>query len=92
MWRVGELMSLPSRHYLDPADNEPMVFIDGRDDAVLGLTVVECEHRVAYNHRFTVRGLMCRDGMDEEGAVEFVDYSNEASKILPSPPINIRTC
>jgi hypothetical protein len=77
---------------LEGAEGEPLVFVDGHDDAILGLAEVEGEPRVVYDRGAIVRGLMRRDGMDEEGAVEFFEYNIEGSKLSPLSPIFLRAC
>jgi len=76
----------------DSVDGDPLVFIDGHDDAILGLAEIEGDTRVVYDHGAVIRRLMRRDGMDEEGAEEFFSYNIEGSKILASPPIFLRAC
>ena len=77
---------------LESVEGEPLVFVDGHDDAILGLAEVDGEPRVVYDRGAIVRGLMRRDGMDEEGAVEFFEYNIQGSKFSPSPPIFLRAC
>jgi hypothetical protein len=77
---------------LESAEDEPLVFVDGHDDAILGLAEVDGEPRVVYDRGAIVRGLMRRDGMDEEGAAEFFDYNIEGSKLSPLSPIFLRAC
>jgi hypothetical protein len=77
---------------LESVEGEPLVFVDGHDDAILGLAEVEGEPRVVYDRGAIVRGLMRRDGMDEEGAVEFFEYNIEGSKLSPLSPIFLRAC
>ena len=77
---------------LDSADGDPLVFIEGHDDAILGLADVDGERRVVYDHGAVIRRLMRRDGMDEEGAEEFFSYNIEGGRISDSPPIFLRAC
>lgn len=72
---------------LDAADGEALVFIEGHDDAILGLAEVDGERRVVYDHGAVIRRLMRRDGMDEEGAEEFVGYNIDGSRISASPQL-----
>ena len=76
---------------LESAEGEPLVFVDGHDDAILGLAEVDGEPRVVYDRGAIVRGLM-RDGMDEEGAMEFFEYNIEGSKLSLMSPIFLRAC
>ena len=77
---------------LEITEGEPLVFVDGHDDAILGLAEVEGEARVVYDRSAIIRGLIFRDGMDEEGAVEFFEYNIEGSKLSPLSPIFLRAC
>lgn len=60
---------------LDAADGDELVFVEGHDDAIIGLADVDGELRVTYGQAAIVRKLMARDGMDRQGAAEFVDYN-----------------
>lgn len=60
---------------LNAVDGDELAFIEGHDDAILGLADVDGELRVVYGHAAIVRKLMARDGMDRQGAKEFVDYN-----------------
>lgn len=80
------------RRCLDFAEADPLVFIEGHDDAILGVVEVEGDARVVYDRGAIVRRLMRRDGMDQEGAEEFVDYNIEGSKAAPSTPVFLRPC
>jgi len=71
------------------AEGEPLVFVDGHDDAILGLAEVQGESRVVYDRGAIIRGLMRRDGMDEEGAVEFFDYNIVDAYVGSTPPVFI---
>lgn len=72
---------------LDAAGDHVLVFIDGHDDAILGLAEIEGEARVVYDRGAIVRCLMRRDGMKEDGAEEFFEYNIEGSKTSSSTPI-----
>lgn len=93
--QCGELLgscACRRRRCLDTAGDETLVFIDGHDDAILGVAEVEGNPRVVYDRGSIVHGLMRRDGMDEEGAEEFVDYNIEGCMVSPSPPIFLKPC
>jgi hypothetical protein len=66
------------------ADGEPLVCLEGRDDALLGVAEVDGEPRAVYDANAIVRRLMRLDGMDREGAWEFFEY-NMASSGAGSP-------
>ena len=93
--QCGELLEARScrrQACLESAEGEPLVFVDGHDDAILGLAEVDGEPRVVYDRGAIVRGLMQRDGMDEEGAMEFFEYNIEGSKLSLMSPIFLRAC
>jgi len=60
---------------LEMADGEPLLFVDGHDEAILGMAEVDGEPRVVYDQEEIVHALMRRDDMDREGAVEFFEYN-----------------
>lgn len=60
---------------LNAADGDELVFIEGHDDAIIGVADVDGELRVVYGRAGIGRKLMARDGMDRQGAAEFVDYN-----------------
>jgi hypothetical protein len=76
----------------DFSGDEKLVFIDGHDDAILGVAEVEGDTRVVYDHGAVIRRLMRRDGMDLEGAEEFFNYNIEGCNVSPSAPIFLRPC
>jgi hypothetical protein len=61
------------------ADGEPLVCLEGHDDALLGVAEVDGEPRAVYDANAIVRRLMRRDGMDREGAWEFFEYNMAGS-------------
>jgi hypothetical protein len=77
---------------LQSAEGELLVFVDGHDDAILGLAEVDSEPRVVYDRGAIIRKLMRRDGMDEEGAAEFFDYNIDGARISSSAPIFLKAC
>jgi len=71
---------------VDAAAGEPLMFIDGHDDAIIGLADVDGEARVVYDNETIVRKLMRRDGMDREGALEFFEYNIASLRLGPRLP------
>ncbi|OEZ97987.1 hypothetical protein [Duganella phyllosphaerae] len=69
---------------LDAADGEQLVFVNGHDDAILGLVEVDGDARVLYDQSSIFRKLARRDGMDREGAEEFFIY-NVAGAFIGAP-------
>ncbi len=72
---------------LNAADGDELVFIEGHDDAIIGVADVDGELRVVYGQAGIVRKLMARDGMDRQGAVEFVDYNIVGAALGAPAPI-----
>lgn len=69
---------------LDQADGDEVVFVDGHDDAILGLAEVDGDLRVVYDRDAIIRELVRRDGMDRDGAIEFFGY-NVADAFIGAP-------
>ena len=69
-----------------------VVFLDGFDDAILGITFGDTSEpvRVVYSWNNILATLVERDGMTEDEAVEFFDY-NIAGLNLPRMPIFVAT-
>ncbi|QJE02508.1 hypothetical protein HH212_22860 [Massilia forsythiae] len=77
---------------VDVAEGEALTFVDGHDDAILGMADVEGEWRVVYDQETIVRKLMARDAMDRQGAVELFEYNIEGSKIGSAHPLFLKAC
>lgn len=71
---------------VDAAGGEPLMFIDGHDDAIVGVAELDGEPRVVYDNETIIRKLMRRDGMDREGALEFFEYNIASLRLGPRPP------
>jgi hypothetical protein len=56
-------------------DEGMLVFVEGHDDAILGVAERNGEVFIVYNMASVIRTLRRRDGMDKEGAVEFFEYN-----------------
>lgn len=58
------------------SDRYPDVsFLDGLDEAIVGVTHRGSESFVCYDPEKCIEILMERDGMDRDGAEEFFDYN-----------------
>jgi len=57
-------------HY---ADSEDVLFADGLDDAIIGFD--SNLWKVVYSRNLCVNILVGRDGIDEEEAIEFLEYN-----------------
>lgn len=56
-------------------DDSVLIFVDGHDDAILGVAMRDGEFLVVYDEAEIIRTLRKRDGMDKEGAAEFFEYN-----------------
>lgn len=74
------------------ADGEPLVCLEGHDDALLGVAEVGGEPRAVYDANAIVRRLMRRDGMDLEGAWEFFEYNIAATHAGGPSPVFVQRC
>lgn len=72
---------------LELADGEPLMFVDGHDEAILGMAEIDGEPRVVYDLGEIVHALMRRDGMDRVGAVEFFEYNIAGTCCGPLPAL-----
>jgi hypothetical protein len=72
----------------DIADGEktPVVLFDGLDDALLGCSYISGCYVAVYSHERMVAVFRERDGMDYDGAVEYVDF-NILSSLGDGTPI-----
>jgi hypothetical protein len=77
---------------LESAEGELLVFLDGHDDAILGLAEVDGEPRVVYDRGAIIRKLMRRDGMDEEGSRNFSTTTSRAAMLAPARRALWRSC
>jgi hypothetical protein len=71
---------------------EPVLFADGYDDAIIGLSEHQPDREVAvvYDYDKCVR-IAQNMGMSHEDAVEFVDFNVVGSWVGEHTPIFIRT-
>lgn len=75
---------------IDAVDGDELLFVDGHDDAIIGVAEREGEVCVAYDQAKVIRVLRRRDGMDKAGATEFFEYNIVGSWLGPEAPIFIR--
>lgn len=54
--------------------DEDVLFADGLDDALIGTVTIFNKTVALYDREACLRIFMDRDGMSEEGAVEFFEY------------------
>ena len=70
---------------------EELLFADGFDDAILGLTYRAGHSIVLYDRDACIRILMARDEMSLEDAEEFFDYNVAGAYHGPKTPLYITT-
>lgn len=67
--------------------DEDLVFVDGFDAAILGVTFNNGHSVVVYDREHCVEILMLRDDMDREGAEEFFDFNVAGGHMGPNTPL-----
>lgn len=72
---------------LDQSDGDEFVFVDGHDDAILGLAEVDGDWRVVYDRAAIIHKLVQRDGMDRDGASDFFCYNVAGAFFSAAPPL-----
>ncbi len=72
---------------LDLAGNEPLMFAEGYDAAILGIAWREGVAIVAYNTQGVLDILCRRDGMTQIDAEEFFDYNVQGAWLGEATPI-----
>ena len=71
---------------------EPVLLMDGFDEAFIGLSQRINEPMLAvYGYDEMVDLLMSRDGMDDEEAMEFIDYNCVGAWVGERTPIIVRS-
>lgn len=67
-----------------------LVFVDGHDDAIVGIAERDGEMVVVYDQAQIIRTLRRRDGMGKEGAAEFFEYNIVGSCGCAATPIFVQ--
>lgn len=80
-------MSLRDWCYNQIDFEEELVFADGFDDAILGLTYQNGRSLVLYDRDRCIRILVDRDDMSFEEAAEFFDCNVQGSYVGPKTPL-----
>lgn len=68
-------------------EGEELVFVNGHDDALRGVTSIDGETRAVYSVGVILQTLVNRDGMSHEEAMEFFDFNIEGSYIGFAGPL-----
>lgn len=66
--------------------NEEALFADGFEDALIGYVEIFNKVIALYDREKCIDILMKRDGMDEEGAIEFFDFNVTGAYVGESTP------
>jgi len=68
-----------------------MLKIDGHDDAIVAQACIwinqSKEHVLVYSGEKIVEGLMQRDGMSWEEAIEYIEFNIEGAYMGPDTPV-----
>ena len=72
---------------IDTVGGGALAFVDGHDDAIIGIAERDGEDCVVYDRAKVIQALRRRDGMDEDGANEFFEYNIAGSWIGPGSRI-----
>lgn len=72
---------------IDAAGGGELMFLDGHDEAIIGVAERDGEDCVVYDRAKVIQTLRHRDGMDRSGAAEFFEYNIAGSWIGPGTPI-----
>lgn len=79
------------RECIDSVDSDvALVFVDGHDDAILGVAERDGEFVVVYDQAKIIRTLRKRDDMDKEGANEFFEYNIAGAMMGAAAPLFVR--
>ena len=77
------------REYIEASTDEPILFADGLDDALMGMTD-DSPHRAVYSARKIIDILIVRDDMTLEGACEFFDFNIAGAYVGEHTPIYVQ--
>ena len=83
------MISMNIREYIEASTDEPILFADGLDDALIGITETS-PHRAVYSARKIIDILIERDGMTLEGAVEFYEFNIAGAYVGEYTPIYVQ--
>ena len=87
-------MSTPNHHRqqacLALSGEEDLLFLDGHDDAIIGVAERDGIFLVAYDQARILRKLRRRDGMDRVGAEEFFEFNIAGAFIGERTPVFLK--
>lgn len=76
--------------WADAAEIE-LICADGFDDAIVGIGQQFNTHFVVYDYDQVIQTLIDRDGMDEEGAIEYFEFNVVGAWVGEATPCFVRT-
>lgn len=77
---------------IDNVDGDvALVFVDGHNDAILGVAERDGEVCVVYDQDKIIQTLRRRDSMDKEGSTEFFEYNISGSWLGAATPLFLKT-
>ncbi|SEA89743.1 hypothetical protein [Acidovorax soli] len=71
-------------------DDVSLTFIEGHDDAILGVAEDDGIWRVVYSEALIIRKLKDRDGMSSSGAQEFFEYNFVGAMLGHATPVFVK--
>lgn len=74
---------------VDEAGGDELLFADGYDDAVIGVTYIRGAAVVVYDEELVIKALV-DGGMDYAGAREFFDFNVSGAYVGDQTPIFVR--
>jgi hypothetical protein len=72
---------------LDLCGEDALLFMDGHDDAIIGVAERDGAFVVVYDQKRVLRKLCQRDGMDDEEAEEFFEFNIAGAFMGDQTPI-----
>jgi hypothetical protein len=79
---------MTKKEIIDLFEDEELMFVDGFDDAIIGIDTVS--YRVVYNKEIMIEVLIA-DGMSYEDALEHFSYNIEGAYVGEKTPIYCQT-
>jgi hypothetical protein len=75
---------------VDAAGGDELVFADGYDDAIIGVSYVRGVAVVVYSEELVIRALVTRDGMSLDEAREYFDFNVAGAHVGDQTPVFVR--
>jgi len=79
---------MTKKEIIDLFEDEELMFVDGFDDAIIGIDTVS--YRVVYNKEIMIEVLIA-EGMSYEDALEHFSYNIEGAYVGEKTPIYCQT-